>query len=322
MRKTILMILCAMLSLSAMAQNSRLVRGVVFDGDDIPLKDAKLEVVGMNVQTTSGENGSFELYVSPYAKRLVASMEGYISQTIEIDGSYLVFKLNVDMMYLAQRRAQEEAAARRAQEEEAAKAKAEADARKAAEKEAAAKAKAEENARKAAETKDTTDAKAEEKNDSTISKLKKLISAKDNLVTQDTEKEEVFVATYVVGDIYDQNGKNAIVFKTYSRGQHGLALYISQTPYSWEDAKNWCAQLGEGWRLPTPRELQMIYDLKNNGKFNNGLLAAGLRMTWNSFYWSGEEVGYFSAKVVAMNNGNSYDHDKELMSQVCAICKF
>ena len=152
-----------MVSVAAVAQNTRLVKGVVFSEEDIPLQGVTLSVVGMSEHTLSSENGVFEIRVSPYARKLKASIEGYISQTAEIDGSYLVFKLKVDKEYAANKAKAEEEARIAAEKEAAAKAKAEEEARIAAEKEAAAKAKAEEEARIAAEREAAAKAKAEER---------------------------------------------------------------------------------------------------------------------------------------------------------------
>ena len=151
-----------MVSVAAVAQNTRLVKGVVFSEEDIPLQGVTLSVVGMSEHTLSSENGVFEIRVSPYARKLKASIEGYISQTAEIDGSYLVFKLKVDKEYAANKAKAEEEARIAAEKEAAAKAKAEEEARIAAEREAAAKAKAEERARIAAERDAAAKAKAEE----------------------------------------------------------------------------------------------------------------------------------------------------------------
>lgn len=153
MRKYLLLLLCVVATSSLSAQNSRLVKGVIFTEDDIPLGGATIESVGMPGSGTSLESGTFELYVSPYAKKVKVSKEGFLPQTAEIDGSYLVFKLKVDKEY-AKRVAAAEEAARVAAEQEAARiAAAEEAARVAAAEEAARIAAAEEAARIAAEKK-------------------------------------------------------------------------------------------------------------------------------------------------------------------------
>ena len=140
MKKTILFILSAIVSLVAVGQNTRLVKGVVFDEREVPIKGATVKVIGMTENTVTNENGVFEFSVSPYAKQVEVSCEGHVSKTAEIDGTYLIFKMKVDKEY----------AKRKAKEAEA-KAKAEEKARKAAQREAEAKAKAEEKTRIAAQ---------------------------------------------------------------------------------------------------------------------------------------------------------------------------
>ena len=163
------------------AQNTRLVKGVVFDHDDIPMAGATISVAGMSETVESSANGNFEIFVSPYAKRVTVKAEGYLSQSAEIDGSYIVFNLKLDKEYAKRKAAEEEAARVAAEQAKAAeqariaaeKAKAAEEARLAAEKAAAeekariaaeqAKAKEEERARLAAEREAAAQAKAEER---------------------------------------------------------------------------------------------------------------------------------------------------------------
>lgn len=119
--------LCSLLSLAAMAQATRPVRGVVFDGNGIPLPGATLTAVGSTNSVTSGVDGTYEIMVSPYTKFIEASKEGFISTQAEVDGSYLVFKLQVDKKY-AENKAKAEEEARKAAEAEQARIAAEAEA--------------------------------------------------------------------------------------------------------------------------------------------------------------------------------------------------
>ncbi|MBR0338636.1 MAG: hypothetical protein IIX40_00415, partial [Alistipes sp.] len=72
-------------------------------------------------------DGTFEMMVSPYTKFVEASKEGYITAQAEVDGSYLVFKLQVDKKY-AENKAKAEEEARKAAEAEKARLAAEAEA--------------------------------------------------------------------------------------------------------------------------------------------------------------------------------------------------
>ena len=92
------------------AQATRPVRGVVFDGSGVPMAGATLTAIGSTASQVSGADGTFEMMVSPYTKLIEASKEGFISAQAEVDGSYLVFKLQVDKKYAENKaKAEEEA---------------------------------------------------------------------------------------------------------------------------------------------------------------------------------------------------------------------
>jgi hypothetical protein len=70
---------------------------------------------------------------------------------------------------------------------------------------------------------------------------------------------------------------------------------------SWEPAKEACAYLGSGWRLPTPDELQVMYKelhLKGKGNFCGDCL-----------YWSTQK-GASSAWAVNFASGVADDYHK------------
>ncbi len=166
MKRLLLVVFCATLSLAGVAQNTRTVKGMVFDQNDVPLSGAVVKSTTTDQSVQTGASGAFELQVATHVKQLSASLEGYFTTQLEVDGSYLIFKLKIDKKY-AENKAKAEAAARLAAQQEAeakAKAEAEAAARLAAQQqaEAAAKAKAEEEARIAAEKEAAAKAKAEE----------------------------------------------------------------------------------------------------------------------------------------------------------------
>lgn len=157
-----MLVLCAVLSHMAVAQSGRFVNGVVFDENDSPMAGVKVVAKGGAEQVVTGPDGQFKMTVSAYTKYLEAYAEGYLTQSAEIDGSYIVFRMKIDKKYVEQKAAAEKAATEAA----IAKAKAEEQARIEAEKKAAAdavaKAKAEEQARIAAEKEAAAKAKAEE----------------------------------------------------------------------------------------------------------------------------------------------------------------
>ncbi len=173
MRKLFITALFVLLSCTAIAQNSRIVRGYIFGSEGEPIVGAKITALHESASATSTTGGAFEMAVSPYAKVIEVSYEGYFKAQAEIDGSSLIIRLKVDKKYAdnkakaeAERKAAEDALRVAAEREAAAKAEAEERARIAAEKEAAAKAKAEEERRiaeaKAEEERRIAEAKAEE----------------------------------------------------------------------------------------------------------------------------------------------------------------
>ena len=153
MRHIILTLLCAVIPIVCAAQGDRGVNGVVFDENGAPLADAVIKAVGTDFLFKTNSDGTFVIAIPYYVKSLQVLYPGYFSKALEVDGSYLVFRLQVDKDYAA-RKARAEAEARA---EAQRKAEAEEEARLAAERvaaqEAAAQARAEEAARLAAERK-------------------------------------------------------------------------------------------------------------------------------------------------------------------------
>ena len=121
MKKLLFFTLCCVLSLTVAAQGTRPVRGVVFNSDGIPMSGVTLTAVGSTDSKVSGADGTFDMMVSPYTKFIEASKEGFISAQAEVDGSYLVFKLQVDKKYAENKAKAEEEAEKAAKRAENAK---------------------------------------------------------------------------------------------------------------------------------------------------------------------------------------------------------
>ena len=154
-RFLLLTAIIGLFSLSAVAQqpaNSlRSIKGYVLNANGDTLQGAIVKAVADSATATVGSDGSFVIEVTQYVKFLEASYEGYISAQAEIDGSMIIFKLQVDKKY-ASNKAKAEKAARKAAEIEAAeRAKAAEAARIVAEQEAARLAAEREAARLLAE---------------------------------------------------------------------------------------------------------------------------------------------------------------------------
>ena len=128
--------------------------------------------------------------------------------------------------------------------------------------------------------------------------------------------------TWKVGDIYNVNGKKGVVFVVSSDGQHGRIVSLEQTNCNWYNAKTWCNELGSGWRLPNRQELQMLYKVKTT--VNEVLFFADKEQLSGGWYWTNEERDSYSARVVVMNDGNTYYGNKNNDDYlcVCAVSAF
>jgi hypothetical protein len=84
-----------------------------------------------------------------------------------------------------------------------------------------------------------------------------------------------------------------IIGKPVKIGNLEIAQYDFQKKLFWDDAKKACDSLGEGWRLPTKDELNVLYENKDKiGGFSNSL------------YWSStERDNNVSAWFQFFNNG-------------------
>jgi len=80
---------------------------------------------------------------------------------------------------------------------------------------------------------------------------------------------------------------------------------------SWDDAKKTCAALGDGWRLPTKQELEILY--VNNQKIGG---------FDDNYYWSSTEAGYFDAWLQSFSSGGQVFYFKYYSGYVRAIRAF
>ena len=87
-----------------------------------------------------------------------------------------------------------------------------------------------------------------------------------------------------------------IIGTTYKLDSIEIAQYDLPTEVTWYNAKRECKELGKGWRLPTPYELNKMYDNKDLiGNFVN------------TNYWSSTEYNsdyawmqVFTHKLIAI----------------------
>ena len=160
--------------------------------------------------------------------------------------------------------------------------------------------------------------------------------------------------TYNVGDYYNENGKQGVVFEVWDKGRHGKIVSLDETILQWcteeQDDKEivlgltdesdgkantdnvmqrgdsdqypafvWCRNKGEDWYLPAINELKTI---SNNKSAINSTLAeygTGLNDYW---HWSSTEYDEFCAWLVNLGNGDTYDGYKYLNYYVRAVSAF
>jgi hypothetical protein len=77
---------------------------------------------------------------------------------------------------------------------------------------------------------------------------------------------------------------------------------------NWDKAKKACANLGDGWRLPTKDELNLIYENKN--------VVGGFA---NIYYWSSTEIVGNDAWDQNFNDGGQYYSNKGNPNYVRAV---
>ena len=163
---------------------------------------------------------------------------------------------------------------------------------------------------------------------------------------------------YKVGDYYNENGKQGVVFEVSADGRHGKIVSMKQSAEKlewssdsaeqkrligansetngaynmakvkavsgWRDkypAFKWCADLGEGWYLPSKEELITIY--KNKDKVNPNLTDKLSHLYWSSTELNKEYSGYFCAWNVHMyDDGDTYYYNKPSNCYVRAVSSF
>ena len=165
--------------------------------------------------------------------------------------------------------------------------------------------------------------------------------------------------TYKVGDYYNENGKEGVVFEVWGDGRHGKIVSLDKTEVAWDSrvkikdgewingtmtyadsksdgkantdklmsrsdsqyllAAKWCRDKGASWYLPATNELKSIY--KNKDKINNSLTEVGAA-TLAYWHWSSTEKDEFCAWNVLMSNGHASSLTKYYDYYVRAVSAF
>ena len=157
---------------------------------------------------------------------------------------------------------------------------------------------------------------------------------------------------YKVGDYYNDGVKEGVVFEVSADGRHGKIVSMKQSVgrlqwlsdnaeqkrligadsetdgvYNmtkvkarpdWQSkypAFKWCADLGEGWYLPSKEELRTIYNHKDK-------LNSNLTDKLSGWYWSSKEYNEFCAWGVRMSSGDTDSNVKIGNYYVRAVSAF
>ena len=144
----------------------------------------------------------------------------------------------------------------------------------------------------------------------------------------DSPGNEAELITYKVGDYYNVNGKQGVVFWVDETGQHGKIVSLTESILQWASdeteqkrligaydenngannmakvkqildwepkypAFKWCADLGEGWYLPAIEELKIFaLDKSVHDAVNKTLATKGVELANigdSRWYWSSTE---------------------------------
>ena len=163
--------------------------------------------------------------------------------------------------------------------------------------------------------------------------------------------------TYKVGDYYNENGKEGVVFEVTADGCHGKIVSMTQPAKElrWTSDDNerrrligtnsetdgiynlakvtavsdwqskypafaWCANLGGGWYLPSIEELKvcLLNDAVNRTLVSKG----GTKFDNNGCYWSSTEEDKFCARGLYIVEGNIFSGSKNYSNSVRAVATF
>lgn len=163
------------------------------------------------------------------------------------------------------------------------------------------------------------------------------------------DQESLTTAPYDIGDYYNENGKEGVVFEVWDGGQHGKIISIYETNAVWDSRVEWWDN--DGYKNGT----RTYADSENDGKANTDKIMArsdrdyflafkwcrakgdswylpanseletirrskeiinatlskhGVPIWWDDWYWSSTEKDEFRARSVHMYDGSTFNGDK------------
>ena len=93
MKKTILILLLSLATLCSYGQSARFIHGCVYGKGKEPIEGAIISTVQGDFICKTDENGQFRATTKSYVAQIKVSSEHLGSQTVDVDGSYLVVNL-------------------------------------------------------------------------------------------------------------------------------------------------------------------------------------------------------------------------------------
>jgi len=130
----------------------------------------------------------------------------------------------------------------------------------------------------------------------------------------DNNEEEKIVGLGILGKVYlrdefsekvtekIEESSNPIIGKTIKIGNLEVAEKDFQNKMNWQSAKDACESLGNGWRLPTKDELNILYQNKDK--------IGGFTTIEYSYYWSSDVYDGVYRVNQDFDNGSQFN-DRE-----------
>ena len=159
---------------------------------------------------------------------------------------------------------------------------------------------------------------------------------------------------YNVGDYYNENGLEGVVFEVWDNGNHGKIISIDESHLAWctsiQYNKNietgassetdgwtntnkihsnydihkypafcWCNDKGRDWYLPTSGEMYSIYKVL---RLINNTLLQNRYSAISGYYWSSTECSAYTAMSIHINSGILDSDSKYYSFRVRAVSAF
>lgn len=164
---------------------------------------------------------------------------------------------------------------------------------------------------------------------------------------------------YRIGDYYNENGEEGVIFWVDKTGEHGKILSLVEPNHcgwtadadaqnqligtdsennglantlkvmkisDWESkypAFRWCTAFGEGWYLPAIEEVTIFtLNKKVRNAVNKTLTIKGMKLLNTGYYWSSTEVDDHRAFCVSMQYDDIFREGKYWNYNVRAVYAF